>query len=373
MPNRGHLPFVTLALVTSLTPALAAAPPADELMRFLDRDADGALTPHEGAEAMLHLASVADANGDGRMTIEELTNFLNADAEERNAESDAIFADLDRNEDGQLTAAEVPGEFKAIVAMADADDDGTVSRAEYDAIDFEHPGILLEIEAWMFIGDVDQNGNDAADRAELPGDFWAEISDADANDDGRITVPEFVEYVSEDLDGATFAIAGDVAFMNGVIGPTTPGRVLRLILEHPTVRTIVMEDVPGSMDDESNLRAARMIRKHGFTTHLPADGMVASGGTDFFLAGAARTAEPGAQFGVHSWGGVGEAGVDVPRDDPVHEQYLDFYREMEIPVAFYWYTLEAAGVEDVHWMTPDEIEQYRVLTSAAATAPALRR
>ena len=44
-----------------------------------------------------------------------------------------------------------------------------------------------------------------------------------------------------------------------------------------------------------------MVRNRGIATHLPADGEIASGGVDFFLAGVKRTAEAGAKIGVHSW------------------------------------------------------------------------
>jgi hypothetical protein len=43
--------------------------------------------------------------------------------------------------------------------------------------------------------------------------------------------------------------------------------------------------------------------------------------------------------------------------------YLNYYDEMGIPQSFYWYTLEAASAEDIHWMTESELEQYNMLTS----------
>ena len=94
-------------------------------------------------------------------------------------------------------------------------------------------------------------------------------------------------------------------------------------------------------------------------THLPKEGEIASGGTDFFLAGHERTLEAGSRIGVHSWSGLdGEEGVDVPRDDPQHQLYLEYYRAMEIPEASYWFTLEAAPAAGVHWMSTSELEQF---------------
>jgi len=167
----------------------------------------------------------------------------------------------------------------------------------------------------------------------------------------------------QNYQAASFTIDGTQAIMTGAIDGKTPTRVEELIREHPTVRTIVMQDVEGSVDDEANLVAARLIRQNGFKTHIPANGVIASGGTDFFLAGLERTIEKGAKLGVHSWAtGDGETGADVPRDDPQHQLYLKYYEEMGIPSDFYWFTLQAAPADDIHWMTADELIQYQMTT-----------
>lgn len=165
-----------------------------------------------------------------------------------------------------------------------------------------------------------------------------------------------------DDEAAQFTVKGEQAFMAGVIGASTPERVQKLVQEHPEVKTIVMTNVPGSDDDEANLQAARLLRQHGLYTHVPADGIIASGGVDFFLAGVKRRVDTGAQLGVHSWGaGPGEAvATELPKDDPQHQLYLSYYEEMAIPSAFYWFTLEAAPAEDIHWMTGEEIERFQI-------------
>lgn len=157
---------------------------------------------------------------------------------------------------------------------------------------------------------------------------------------------------------AQFDVQGERAVMTGVIGSTTPALVTALLADAPQVRVIVMPDVPGSEDDESNLQAARQIRAAGLATCVPSTGSIASGGVDFFLAGTRRSAADGARLGVHSWGGPGFDGVDLPRDDPEHRRYLDYYAEMGIDAEFYWFTLMAAPADDIHWMTRAEIERY---------------
>ena len=163
---------------------------------------------------------------------------------------------------------------------------------------------------------------------------------------------------------AGFFVENDTAVMTGVINRNTPDVVRKLISEHPEVRIIIMQDVPGSIDDEANLEAARMVRSAGLATHVPSDGEIASGGVDFFLAGVTRTIENDALLGVHSWGGgdVTVVASELPRSHEDHKPYLDFYLEMGIPTDFYWFTLEAAPAESVHWMTTDEIARYGMVT-----------
>lgn len=153
-------------------------------------------------------------------------------------------------------------------------------------------------------------------------------------------------------------------YMQGVIYGYTLRDIQQVLDANPQVKVLVMEDVPGSLDDEINLLASREIRKRNIATHVPEDGVVASGGTDMFLAGAKRSAHSNAKFGVHSWGWGegGENALDFPRDHEEHKKYLDYYEEMQIPAEFYWYTLEAAPPEDIHWMTAEEIKRYMVTT-----------
>ena len=171
-------------------------------------------------------------------------------------------------------------------------------------------------------------------------------------------------------EAATFEIEGDTAFMYGVIDHTTPEVVLALVDEHPEVTRIVMVDVPGSDDDPANLKASRLVRKHGLTTVVPSNGVISSGGVDFFTAGKHRVVEPCGKLGVHSWDEDGPDGSiilgnEVGRDHELHTMFLDFYREMDIPEEFYWFTLEAAPPQRIHWMSDEEIMLYGLVSVVA--------
>ena len=90
--------------------------------------------------------------------------------------------------------------------------------------------------------------------------------------------------------------------------------------------------------------------------------MIASGGTDFFLAGKHREVAEGAKIGVHSWAGGTKAATDLPKRHKAHKKYLNYYNQVNIPEDFYWYTLDAAPAESIHNMTEEEIMKYRIRT-----------
>lgn len=165
----------------------------------------------------------------------------------------------------------------------------------------------------------------------------------------------------------------DTLYMKGIIYANTLEDIKSVLDENPQITTLAMQKVGGSIDDEVNLVASQEIRKRNINTYLPENGMVASGGTDMFLAGAKRAAHPTAKLGVHSWSDGEKGGDKYPKDDPSHKKYLDYYKEMNIPTDFYWYTLEAAPANNIHWMTSEEIKKYNVLTSKVSELLSLQK
>ncbi len=157
-----------------------------------------------------------------------------------------------------------------------------------------------------------------------------------------------------------FAVVGTDAVMVGFIDGSTPDRVADLLDDHPEVDRIVLVDVPGSDNDVANVEAALAVHEAGLATHVPAEGRIASGGVDFFLAGVTRTYTSGASFEVHSWstGEDGFTALDLDDDDPEHRRYLDYYDAVGVDPDFYWFTLEAARPEDLHEMTEAELDEF---------------
>lgn len=150
------------------------------------------------------------------------------------------------------------------------------------------------------------------------------------------------------------------------IDSDSPEQFRRLLTLYPAITTIRMVECPGTVDDEANLSIARMIRAHRMNTHVPATGSIRSGGVELFLAGVKRTAERGAEFGVHSWQDEdGHEAKDVPANDPVHADYINFYQAMGLAPTvareFYTFTNAAAPSSGVHYMTPTELSRYNIL------------
>ena len=282
-----------------------------------------------------------------------------------------LFAKLlDANGDGEIGAFESAGRM-LLLAQEASGDDGKLSVDEFLSFAKEQTsgrqGPINQMEEIR--GEVDELFKDLAPGgtakiklSKLDKILREELKELDANKDGLLERDEVLKTLQMEFRSASFHVVKDRAIMSGTIDGSTPGAVLRLILEHPQVRLIEMQNVPGSADDHSNLFAASLVRKHGFDIHLADGAEIASGGVDFFCAGNQRTIGKGAKIGVHSWaeGENGTEGGDLPKDHPGHQMFLDFYRTMGIPTEFYWFTLKAASAEDIHWMKPEEISKFKL-------------
>lgn len=190
---------------------------------------------------------------------------------------------------------------------------------------------------------------------------------------GSVTSNATNQSTTFDLDlpfgagNSTFDLDGNRAIVRGVLGSHTFDQVTYLIEAHPEVDTLILQDVPGSVNDEVNMETGRLIRRAGYTTIVPSDGEAASGGVDLFTAGVVRIVEPGGRLGIHSWccGPNGETAAELDHNDPAHAAQLAYFTETlgpDIGPEFYFATLRAAPFDDVHYMTTDEIARYQLTT-----------
>lgn len=158
--------------------------------------------------------------------------------------------------------------------------------------------------------------------------------------------------------------------MNGVINSNSLRNFNALHKAYPSIKKIIIKECEGSEDDETNLKLSLKIHQIGFDIHINNGGLVASGGTDFFLAGSKRTVSVDTKIGVHSWGGEDDNGkkvtaTDFPNGHEYHLPYIKYYKNIgftqEESEAFYYFTINAASTNDIHWMTQEEIVKYKVL------------
>lgn len=152
--------------------------------------------------------------------------------------------------------------------------------------------------------------------------------------------------------GPFHVTSATTADMIGVVESHTPRQFAAMLMAYPGLQTLQMIECPGSDDDEANLKLARMLRAARIETVVPAGGSVRSGAVELFLAGVRRRADSQAEFAVHSWrDSLGREAQDLPPNDPVHREYIEFYREMGL--------------------SEDRAKQFYALTSSVAFDDAL--
>lgn len=155
--------------------------------------------------------------------------------------------------------------------------------------------------------------------------------------------------------------------LDGVINTRALDDFEALYAANPTVKTVYIRQCDGSINDEVNLQLASRVHALQLNTHLMDDGLVASGGTDFFLAGKQRTMGKNTKVGVHSWAGDGVVATDFPEGHPNHSPYIEYYKNIGFSEAeakaFYYFTIHAAPADSIHWMTKHEIATYHILST----------
>ena len=160
--------------------------------------------------------------------------------------------------------------------------------------------------------------------------------------------------------------------MDGVINSNSLKDFTKLIAVFPKINKIDIRECEGSEDDETNLKLSKIVHEKGINTHLKDNGLIASGGVDFFLAGVKRTKGENVKIGVHSWGGTDDSGkkvtaTDFPVGHEYHLEYINYYISIGLTAKdaelFYYFTINAASADDIYWMTEEEIGHYSVVNA----------
>ena len=161
---------------------------------------------------------------------------------------------------------------------------------------------------------------------------------------------------------ASFDVKGDKAYVNGVLGKKAHQNFLEMIQKHPTIQTLVLQQVPGSINDDWNVKTCLEVHRRGMNTVLESNSVIESGGVDLFIAGVERIGRVGAKIGVHSWRTLTKDGTEFPPDHKEHAVFYDYFEAINRDTSFYWFTLRAASGDNIHYMTKAEIDQYQLVT-----------
>jgi hypothetical protein len=235
---------------------------------------------------------------------------------------------------------------------------------------FESPVIYFKGNAMS--DDIDENDILAAGTSTVNvldiDNVNIEIKGKVVNKDSTL-INNFAFTANESVLGAGSShleIKGKEAYLSGDLGTITYTQIKDLIKNHPEIKTIVMTNISGSVNDAVNMHTGRLLHENGFTTKVLSNSDIASGGVDLFCAGVNRIVEKGAKIGVHSWCCVNDlTAIELPKDHPAHQYQLEYFTMALGPKngpAFYFYTLEAAPFDDVHYMTDDEIKEWKIAT-----------
>ena len=133
---------------------------------------------------------------------------------------------------------------------------------------------------------------------------------------------------------ASFKVVGDKAYVNGVLGKKAHKNFMNTLEKHPNIKTLVLQEVPGSISDEWNVKTCKEVRTRGINTYLESKSIIQSGGVDLFIAGVKRFAEEGSQIGVHSWSDLRKDGKEYPPEDEEHDIFVDYFKVIERDTSF---------------------------------------
>ncbi|MGD0675116.1 MAG: hypothetical protein ABSC94_06825 [Polyangiaceae bacterium] len=189
------LPFLGLAATSAPSavaaddhgPSPATARVYQRLLDRFDANHDGLVQTAELPPLARRRLGAADANHDGLITPEELHAF----GVERRA---ARFSRADKNADGKLEPSEVGAARWEHLKVADANSDGRVTLDEIERA--VSSGTLRRMSAEEVFHLLDRNGDGVVDLTRARARVRELLTPADTNHDSKVTLDELKAYRS---------------------------------------------------------------------------------------------------------------------------------------------------------------------------------
>ncbi|MHC6647257.1 hypothetical protein ACYTPF_11860 [Alteromonas sp. HB246098] len=161
---------------------------------------------------------------------------------------------------------------------------------------------------------------------------------------------------------------GENLFLLGNFDSFTLDAVVKEIDKSPQITRIVFTANGGSNDDNVTLQLGRFIRQKKLETHVLEGGVIASGGVSLFLAGVKRSIGKNVYIGVHAWqhcSGSGTVNCKSAKEyaltDTAHRLHNDYVSEMLSTDSFYWFSINAAPPNSIHWLSSSEIKAFKLV------------
>jgi Ca2+-binding EF-hand superfamily protein len=196
-------------------PETAIASPDDlatQLMAF-DKNEDGQLTADELPARMQSLFTRADTNHDGKLTRDEIRALAARQTlptgTQKQSSNDPIFLALDTNHDGVISSSEMAAASTSLMTL-DKDHDSEISAAE-----MRPPQATPTEQADHFLGEMDTNKDGKISKAEAPDRMQEQFDALDKNHDGFLDRDELIAYFGSEGGGRSGPPMGQGSMMQG--------------------------------------------------------------------------------------------------------------------------------------------------------------
>jgi len=151
-----------------------------QMMKHLDKNADGKISKEEAPERMRGHFDQVDANKDGQIDEAEMQA---AHVQRGGPGGPGMMKHLDKNADGKLSKEEAPPPMREHFDQVDTNKDGQVDEAELRAAHEQRGGAGL-------IKHLDKNADGKLSKEEAPERMRGHFDEIDANKDGQIEEQE---------------------------------------------------------------------------------------------------------------------------------------------------------------------------------------